>query len=165
VNLSPLNKRIDAVEQAVRAIKIPKSAKVSLTPLELRLEKIEQKLTALGRTSTRSVPAPAAKKKVVRKKKVAAPKKKAAGPRLLRSASHGRKDDLKRISGVGPKLERLLNRNGVYYFWQVSEWSAKDIKIVDEKLDVFKGRIARDKWVRQARSLKKLAGSAVAPKR
>ena len=74
-------------------------------------------------------------------------------PRLLKSASFGRKDDLKRISGVGPKLERLLNRTGVWYFWQVAEWSARDVRDMDKLLKAFKGRIHRDKWVRQARRL------------
>ena len=59
------------------------------------------------------------------------------------------------ISGVGPKLESLLNKNGVYYFWQVASWNRDDIKIIDDRLDVFKGRISRDEWVKQAKNLKR----------
>ena len=81
------------------------------------------------------------------------PKPKQQGPRLLRSASYGRKDDLTKISGVGPKLERLLNRNGVYYFWQVADWRKRDVNTMDDRLEVFKGRITRDDWVRQAAGL------------
>ena len=61
----------------------------------------------------------------------------------------GRKDDLKRIKGVGDKLERVLNGLGVYYFRQIAAFSATDIAWVDSKLK-FKGRIIRDRWVPQA---------------
>ena len=72
-----------------------------------------------------------------------------------------KKDDLKQISGVGPKLERLLNRKGIYYFWQVASWDPTDIELIDEHLDTFKGRIKRDNWVRQAKVLRKKPGAAV----
>ena len=72
---------------------------------------------------------------------------------MLKSATMGKKDDLKKISGVGPKLERLLNQIGVYYFWQVASWKNSDVETVDDLLDVFKGRIDRDNWVSQAKKL------------
>jgi len=77
---------------------------------------------------------------------------------------HGDKDDLKRISGVGPKLEGLLNQNGVYYFWQVASWDSTDILFIDEQLDAFKGRIARDEWTKQASKLGLEPGSAKEPR-
>ncbi|MCX7566253.1 hypothetical protein OS189_07850 [Sulfitobacter sp. F26169L] len=64
------------------------------------------------------------------------------------------KDDLKLISGVGPKLEQTLNDLGVYHFDQVSKWKKKDIAWVDENLR-FKGRIERDGWMSQAKILAK----------
>jgi predicted flap endonuclease-1-like 5' DNA nuclease len=91
------------------------------------------------------------------------PSSASGGPVLLDAASHGEPDDLKKISGVGPKLEGLLHQNGVYYFWQIAEWSARDIEIVDTKLAAFKGRIARDNWVSQAKTLAKAPGSAARP--
>lgn len=60
-------------------------------------------------------------------------------------------------------LEGLLNQHGVFYFWQVAAWTPGDIKIMDERLDVFKGRIERDNWVKQATSLKGEKDSAVEP--
>lgn len=74
----------------------------------------------------------------------------AAAPR--KAAARARKDDLKLISGVGPALERKLNRMGVKQFSQVAAWSADDIRRIDESLN-FKGRIARENWVAQARTL------------
>ena len=34
-----------------------------------------------------------------------------------------------------------------------SDWKAKDIAFVDDKMEGFKGRITRDEWVKQARVL------------
>jgi NADH-quinone oxidoreductase subunit E len=61
-------------------------------------------------------------------------------------------DDLKKISGVGPKLEKLLNSLGIYKYGQVAAWSADDVAWVDERL-TFKGRIERDDWMSQAKTL------------
>ena len=61
-------------------------------------------------------------------------------------------DDLKLISGVGPKLEQVLNGLGVWTFDQVSKWTAEEIAWVDDYLQ-FKGRIERDDWIRQAAAL------------
>jgi NADH-quinone oxidoreductase subunit J len=62
-------------------------------------------------------------------------------------------DDLKKIKGVGPKLERLLHKNGIYTFSQIAELNATQLQDLDSKLEEFKGRIARDNWIEQARAL------------
>ena len=41
----------------------------------------------------------------------------------------GEKDDLKLISGVGPVLEDKLNELGIYHFWQIAKFEAKDIDL------------------------------------
>ena len=82
---------------------------------------------------------------------------------LLVEAAFGDADELERINGVGPMLCELLHEIGVFYFWQVAEWSAKDVDWVDEKLMHFKGRIQRDKWVSQAQQLAALPDSAKRP--
>jgi predicted flap endonuclease-1-like 5' DNA nuclease len=61
-------------------------------------------------------------------------------------------DDLKMIKGVGPALEKTLNGLGVYTFAQIAKWSTDDIAWVDGNLK-FKGRILRDDWVSQAKTL------------
>ena len=63
------------------------------------------------------------------------------------------RDDLKRISGVGPKLEQLLNAYGVFRFHQIAEWQDADIEAIAEQLGAFRGRIRRDDWVGQAKDL------------
>jgi NADH-quinone oxidoreductase subunit E len=61
-------------------------------------------------------------------------------------------DDLKLISGVGPKLEDVLNDLGFWHFDQVANWTGAEIAWVDSKLK-FKGRIERDDWMAQAAKL------------
>jgi NADH-quinone oxidoreductase subunit E len=73
-------------------------------------------------------------------------------PEMLGEA-RGQADDLKKLKGVGPKLEALLNSMGVFHFWQIAGWGAEEVAWVDENLEGFKGRVSRDDWVAQARIL------------
>jgi predicted flap endonuclease-1-like 5' DNA nuclease len=82
---------------------------------------------------------------------------------LLTHAAFGAGDDLEQIVGVGPMLAGLLREIGVYYFWQVAEWTDEDVAYVDGKLLHFKGRIERDDWVGQSRELAALPSSAKRP--
>ncbi len=61
-------------------------------------------------------------------------------------------DDLKLISGVGPKIEGILHSLGIYSFAQVAGWNEAQRAWVDGYLN-FKGRIDRDDWVKQADAL------------
>ncbi|MEM9204895.1 MAG: 50S ribosomal protein L21 [Pseudomonadota bacterium] len=72
----------------------------------------------------------------------------------LFTAPEGAADDLKKISGVGPVLEKKLNALGIMKFSQVAAFSPEDIERVDEVLN-FKGRIERDNWLEQAAELAK----------
>lgn len=63
-------------------------------------------------------------------------------------------DDLKLISGIGPKLEKVLNGLGVWTHGQIAEWGAAEIGWVDDRLS-FNGRIDRDDWTGQAAMLAK----------
>ena len=76
-----------------------------------------------------------------------------AKPDLLDKPRHDGPDDLKKIKGVGPKLEKLLNQVGVYHFDQIAGWSKDEVAWADENLVGFKGRVSRDNWVAQARKL------------
>ena len=61
-------------------------------------------------------------------------------------------DDLKRISGVGPVLEEMLNSEGITTFAQIAAFTPADIEAIEPKLK-FDGRIERDDWVVQATEL------------
>jgi len=65
----------------------------------------------------------------------------------------GAPDDLKLIVGVGPVLERMLHQLGVGSYRQIARWSEREIDEFDARLAEFPGRIRRDGWVTQARSL------------
>lgn len=156
VSLAPVVDQIGALEKRLSAI--PRSDKVDLEPIDGRLRAIESEI---GRLSKRLAhPAQATRRS---ERESTQRMQRSEQPKILSAALYGKKDDLKRISGVGPKLERLLNKNGVYYFWQVASWSRKDIKIIDQRLDSFKGRISRDDWVSQAKHLKRSPGAATIP--
>ncbi|RUX01309.1 NADH-quinone oxidoreductase subunit E [Mesorhizobium sp. M8A.F.Ca.ET.208.01.1.1] len=63
-------------------------------------------------------------------------------------------DDLKLISGVGPKIEGILHTLGIFTFAQVASWKKAEREWVDGYLS-FQGRIDRDNWVAQAKALAK----------
>lgn len=73
-------------------------------------------------------------------------------PAALAAARGGQADDLKRISGVGPKLEKTLNGLGIFHFSQIAEFTRDNVAWVDRHLR-FKGRIDRENWIDQARIL------------
>jgi predicted flap endonuclease-1-like 5' DNA nuclease len=77
----------------------------------------------------------------------------AAKPLTLSAARGGQADDLKKIKGVGPKLEAMLHGMGFYHFDQIANWTAVEVAWVDENLEGFKGRVSRDGWVAQAKIL------------
>lgn len=156
VSLAPVVRQIDALDERLSAIPAPD--KVDLQPINSRLRAIESEIGKLGKRLAGPARAP---RKAERKS--APPTRRSGQPKILSAALYGKKDDLKRISGVGPKLERLLNKNGVYYFWQVASWSHKDIEVIDQRLDSFKGRISRDDWVSQAKHLKRSPDAASVP--
>ncbi len=94
---------------------------------------------------------PAAKKEAPAKP--AKEQAKAAAPAgALFAKPEGEPDDLKKISGVGPVLEKKLNDLGITKFAQVAAFTAEDIAKVDDALS-FKGRIERDDWLGQAKAL------------
>lgn len=59
-------------------------------------------------------------------------------------------DDLKKVHGIGPKLERTLKGLGISSFRQIANFEAEDIAYVTAALDAFKGRIERDDWMNSA---------------
>ena len=76
-------------------------------------------------------------------------------PAGLQVARGGGADDLKRLRGIGRKLETLLHSLGVYHFDQIAAWTPKEVAWMDEHLEGFRGRVTRDDWVGQARILAK----------
>jgi predicted flap endonuclease-1-like 5' DNA nuclease len=70
-------------------------------------------------------------------------------------AAEGVADDLAQISGIGDSTAELLNNYGIFHFWQLASMSPSDLSTLEERVG-FRGRVAREEWIEQAREL--LAG-------
>lgn len=135
---------IGAGSVAAGAVAAAAPAKKKAAPKKAEAKKAEPK---------KAEPKKAAPKKAA--PKAEAPAEDAAGTKpanLLDKARGGKPDDLKKITGVGPKLEGVLHENGVFHFDQIAAWKKDEIAYMDDKLS-FKGRIERDNWIEQAKSL------------
>lgn len=93
--------------------------------------------------------------------------RKLALPRGLAAPRAGQADELRRISGIGPRVERSLHRLGVFHYDQIARWNAAECEAVSLFLG-FAGRVAREQWILQARMLAaedEAVGVAVLPQR
>ncbi len=70
----------------------------------------------------------------------------------LLASPRGGVDDLTKLHGVGPELEKKLNDYGIFHYWQVAAMNDADIAKVDGALKL-NGRIGRDGWVDTAKTL------------
>lgn len=111
-----------------------------------------QKAEAPKQAAVARAPAPAPEPAPVAAPVAAAPAE-AAAPTRLDGPRDGGPDDLKKIKGVGPKLETMLHGMGFYHYDQVANWTAAEVAWVDDNLEGFKGRVSRDNWVEQAKIL------------
>lgn len=128
------------VKAAIGTGSLSAAALAALTPAKNKPAKPEQDRTAK----------PAKAKAAKTPKAEAAAEVEGVKPaNLLSEAREGGADDLKKISGVGPKLEGLLHKNGVFHFDQIAAWTPEEIAYMDDQLS-FKGRIERDGWLDQA---------------
>jgi predicted flap endonuclease-1-like 5' DNA nuclease len=156
---------VPAAAVSTAAVKAEPAAKA--TPKKPATKKTATKTAPAAKTKAAAAKKPAAKKtaakstttaktKTAAAKKPATAKKPAAkkAPTKFYKSAPAKVDDLKLISGVGPKLEQTLNEIGIYQYDQVAVWKKADIKKVDDQLK-FKGRIERDDWMKQAKILAK----------
>lgn len=76
-----------------------------------------------------------AKSTTVTKKKTTRKVKKTSPPTASksRSAKQAKKDDLKKINGIGPKIAEILNKDGVITFKQLSKTKPTELKKILDK--------------------------------
>ena len=67
-------------------------------------------------------------------------------------APEGEPDDLQKINGIGPSIEKTLHGLGIYYFRQIAAFTPDNVAWIDQRLR-FRGRIEREDWIGQARQL------------
>ncbi|WP_298542778.1 NrfD/PsrC family molybdoenzyme membrane anchor subunit [uncultured Aquimarina sp.] len=63
-------------------------------------------------------------------------------------------DDLKKVNGIGPVMEKKLNEIGIFTFDQVSRMTETEYNLLDSITGSFPGRAQRDDWAGQAEKLK-----------
>ncbi|MEM8580478.1 MAG: 50S ribosomal protein L21 [Pseudomonadota bacterium] len=112
-------------------------------------------MAAVGAGSVSAAAVEAASPKKAPAKKAAPKKAEAATAAPVEApAAEAAADNLKKLSGVGPALEKKLLEAGVTTFAQIAAWTEEDVAAFDEKLN-FKGRIEREGWIEQAKELAK----------
>jgi len=80
-------------------------------------------------------------------------------PPTMEGPRKGKADDLKQISGIGPKMEDLLHGMGFFHFDQIAAWTEDEIAWIEANMEGARGRATRDDWVGQARTLADKSGS------
>lgn len=111
-----------------------------------------------GRATARRAPAAETKKAAEGDGRPAVTKvKRPVSVRKNSGSGAGKTDDLKVISGIGPKLEQALNGKGIFRFADIARWTGSEVEKIEAELGL-DGRIARDGWVEQARTLAKAKG-------
>lgn len=164
VALSPLMAHPVAAMAAATAIGFGLTSQIAGIVIGAMQGAIEQTKAALEEANASATPVKReAQKEPPENKKVPADEGSSAETRIpatVRKGSGpmaGKTDDLKRISGVGPKLEQALNGKGIFRFADIARWTASDAEKIEAELGL-DGRIARDGWVEQARKLAKARG-------
>lgn len=66
---------------------------------------------------------------------------------------YGPRDDLQRLEGVDPSLERTLNRLGIYHFHQIARFEASDVEWLVEHIEGVPEQMIRDSWIADATRL------------
>jgi predicted flap endonuclease-1-like 5' DNA nuclease len=128
------------------AATLPAPAKVAASDdLQVRLKAIDAKIAMLPAGSSARARLMAERLKLVGKPSIA------PAPRSVR-APDGAGDDLKRIKGIGPVIEKQLHEMGITSFRQVAALTPEEIARIDAAIE-FPGRIEREGWVEQARAL------------
>lgn len=73
-------------------------------------------------------------------------------PSALPGPRSGNADDLKRIRGIGPQSAARLNALGIYHLDQIAAWTPAEARWIGAYL-AFPGRIEREDWMGQAKTL------------
>lgn len=103
-------------------------------------------------------PAPVAEKKTTLIKDSKPAPKAEDKPEIVEVAA-GEEDDLKRIKGIGPVNEKALNELGIFKFTQIAAWTPANVDWVEDFMS-FPGRIEREDWIAQAKTLAEGAETA-----
>lgn len=138
----------------VGSVSLAALAAMDLTPSNKPVKKQAAKKADAPKAEKPAAKKPAAKKAAAKEMPAAVEVAGEKPANLLTEAREGGADDLKKISGVGPKLEGVLHSIGVFHFDQIAAWGPEEVAYMDDKLS-FKGRIDRDEWIKQSQEFMK----------
>jgi predicted flap endonuclease-1-like 5' DNA nuclease len=157
IDFSPLLSRLSDLETTMNNMVISTGIDEALENDEMlaRLDGIEQRLERLAARLADDARHANVNQVVSDIEKLATPSDGDDGddadrPATLEYASTGEPDDLTRIDGVNRRQAKLLNANGIYYFWQIAEWSGAHADWMNQRLAHKDARIQKEKWVAQA---------------
>ena len=165
--------RNQALIDAPPAAKVAPVAAPAPAPAPVPVQKAKPEPKAKPAPKTKAEPKPKAEPKAKAEPKLKAELKAKAEPKVKAAAKAAPKpkaepkpkaapkatavsagpDDLSRIKGLGPKLQKLLPELGVTSFAQIAAMTDADLADLDTKLGAFAGRPAKDSWVEQAKLL------------
>ncbi len=154
---TPSSQKVSPSAEKAASVEAPAHSEAAANRASAEVEKVEKQ-----RTASKPRKEPAAAFKAPEAGRGTAPRagKAAARPSLddkNRPAGIEKPatvDNLKLISGVGPRIEGILHSLGIYTYAQIAAWKKAERAWVDSYLD-FKGRIEREDWVKQAKALAK----------
>jgi predicted flap endonuclease-1-like 5' DNA nuclease len=161
VDLTSTESQLAALLHAVNGLAVQPAIMVDLTPVMEKLALLEAR-TVPAVAPVFDAPAPPAPAPA-QTAEPNHPNVRVGSRNLLTQAVYGPPDDLQLIKGVAEVLERMLHEIGVYYFWQIAEWTPADVRHADAQLPVFKGRIERDHWIEQSKQYAQTPGFARKP--
>ena len=167
VELKPAPKAVPAKAKA--KVSAAKSAKPKAAPVKAKAAKAETPVKDAAVAVVEKLKSDAEVAAAVASEPTPVSKSKSAAPTATLEPEDFRRpaeiekpetpDDLKLISGVGPKLEQVLNGLGVWTFAQIAGWQPEEAAWVDDYLQ-FRGRIERDDWISKAGALAKGGATA-----
>lgn len=143
-------KRVAATASDTRSIISAKFDDESGQDLKKVVDRVRQSGSAFaGKLTGSDAPEPPEKTQEPKENEVET----SAMPKGLSSSAGADADDLKRIKGVGPKLEQELHALGYFHFHQIASWTDENVAWIDENLSGVRGSASRDNWVAQAKAL------------
>lgn len=130
---------------------------VSVLPIEETEIKTEKKASA-KKAAPKKEEAPKAEAAAPKTEKNEAPAKEEAKGgddvfATIGTASEGDAQDLKKINGLGPAMEKKMNEAGIYTYEQLSKCGEKEWLALDEIVGKVSTKAINDDWAAQAKAL------------
>ncbi|WP_196894310.1 hypothetical protein [Aureivirga marina] len=94
-------------------------------------------------------------KKEVKSKKKTSEKSPELNFERIGKPNHENKDDLKKIKGIGPVLEKKLNEIGITNYAQILNLNKNDLQLISILTNYPFSKIQGNQWVKQVKDLEK----------